>query len=511
MLCMLLRKRLHGAKIVDVYQKGLERVLCIDFDAINELGDIERLTLITEIMGKYSNVILTDSNGIIIDALKRVDMSMSSLRLVMPGLKYELPPGQDKLSVLECSAEEIAQKMYSLPAEKYLNKAILDSTLGVSPIVCRELEYFISMGRDLTNRNLTDNDKQKLVYYINNLKKTTEDVSGTPTMIIREDGTPFDISFLDIKQYGSGAKIKHYESFCKLLDSFYYEKDKAERMKARSQDLLRLITNSIDRLSRKINAQEIELKQSADREHLRICGDLIQANLYKIPRGVNFVELDNFYSEDNKPLRVKLDPALTPAQNSQKYYKDYRKAKTAQIVLKEQIERAKEDIIYLETVFDSLTRAENESDISEIRLELADSGYVKKQNSKQKPPKALPPYKFISSDGFTILVGRNNRQNDKITLKTAEKNDMWLHTKNIPGSHTVIVSDGRQITDTAILEAAELAAYHSKAKNSSGVPVDYTLIKNVSKPQGAKAGMVIYVKNKTVYVTPKLIERQENE
>ncbi len=511
MLCMLLRKRLGGAKLINVYQPAYERIMYIEFEAINELGDLETLVLITEIMGKYSNVVLADKDLKIIDALKRVDMSMSSQRLVLPNIKYELPPAQDKLDLSSVSPEEVLEKTLSLPAEKHLDKAILDSVAGISPIVCREIDYFVSMGRELTNRNLSDNDKQKLVYYIKKLKEIASECRGTPTMISRDDGTPFDICFHDIQQYGSGAKVKIFDSFCELLDSFYYERDAIERMKYRSMDLLKLISNSIDRLSRKISAQRIELEQSEDREHLRICGDLIQANLYRIQKGCDSVTLENFYDENNTPIKVKLDPALSPAQNSQKYYKDYQKAKTAQSVLSDQIEKASREIVYLESVFDNLTRAENESDITQIRLELYESGYVKRQNSKQKPPKSLPPRKYITSDGFTVLVGRNNKQNDKLTLKTAGKTDLWFHTKNIPGSHTVIITNKENVPDTSILEAARLAAYHSKARNSSQVAVDYTFIKNVSKPQGAKYGMVIYEKNKTVYVTPGLIEESNDE
>ncbi len=511
MLCMLLRKRLGNAKITDVYQIGYERIMYIEAEAINELGDLEKLVIISEIMGKYSNIILTDSNGIIIDSLKRVDMTMSSQRLVLPGVKYELPPKQDKLSLDDAKTVDIIEKIISNPAEKTLNKAILESIIGVSPIVCREIEYFVSAGKELTNKNLSENDIAKLKYHLDKLRATAEEVSGTAVSVSRSDGTPFDFSFMNIMQYGSAAKIKRYNSFCELLDKFYYEKDHLERIKSRSQDLLKVITNSISRLSRKINAQKAELEQSEDREHLRICGDLLQANIYNIQRGATEVTVDNFYDENNAPVTIKLDPALSPTQNAQKYYKDYQKAKTAQTVLKGQIEKALSEIEYLETIFDSLTRAEGESDISEIRQELCESGYIKRQNSRQKPPKALPPHEFMTSDGYTVLVGRNNRQNDKLTLKTASKNDLWFHTKNIPGSHTVIVTNGDDVPESSILEAACLAAYHSKARMSSQVPVDYTLIKNVSKPQGAKYGMVIYVKNKTVYVTPKMIGRQKDE
>ena len=310
---------------------------------------------------------------------------------------------------------------------------------------------------------------------------------------------------MDITQYGEAAVIKRSESFSSLLDDFFNERDTAERMKVKSQDLHRLLANTTERLSRKINSQSAELAQCTDREPLRIMGDLLQANLYRIEKGANSVTLENYY-HNNSPITIPLNPALTATQNSQKYYKNYRKAKTAEQVLKVQIEKAKEELEYIDTVIEALNRATTEGELAEIRAELTEQGYVKAPRGKQKKAASLPPLKFTSSTGFTILVGRNNKQNDKLTLKTASKNDIWLHTKDIHGTHTIILTEGKEVDSTTLQEAAQLAAYHSKARNSAQVPVDYTLVKNVSKPSGAKPGMVIYVKNKTLYVTPQLIE-----
>lgn len=321
-------------------------------------------------------------------------------------------------------------------------------------------------------------------------------------MVCELKGKPLDFSFTDIVQYGTAAQIKRLERFSSLLDSFYFERDRADRMKNKAHDLLKLLANASDRLSRKINTQQAELQKCADREPLRVCGDLIQANLYRIEKGAPFADLENFYEENSPTLRVKLNPALSASQNAQKYYKEYRKAKTAEQVLAVQIEKAQEELQYIDTVFDALSRAQTERELSEIRQELIEQGYVKKARGKQKTPAALPPLQFTSSEGFAILVGRNNRQNDKLTLRTANNNDIWFHTKNIPGSHTVIVTDGKTPGEETILQAAQLAAYHSRAKDSAQVPVDYTQIRHVSKPQGAKPGMVIYKNNKTLYVTP---------
>ncbi len=501
MLCMLLRKRLGGAKLIEVRQPGLERILFLDFTAINELGDVVKLTLCVEIMGKYSNIILIDEHNNIVDALKRVDFTMSSQRLVLPNIKYDLPPQQDKLSILSVTGKEIVDKALSTPAEMALSKALLSAMQGFSPIITRELEYKTGVH---SNRELTILDKVKLIERVDKLKSDIEEKRFAPTMLINSEGKPFDIAFMDIMQYGEMASKKRFLSFSEMLDSFYYERDKAERMKVKSQDLLRLCSNTMDKLTRKIAVQEKELMESLDRDKLRKTGDLLQANIYKMTRGQSFIEVEDYYN-NNEKVKIKLSPTLNPSQNVQKYYKDYRRAKTREEMLTVQIKKAKEELVYITAVQESLFRCESERELSEIRQELVEQGYAKDKSKKnnRKQPKLLPPKEFKSSDGFTIFVGRNNRQNDKLTLKTARNYDMWLHTKDIPGSHVIIVSDNREITDTAIMEAASLAAYNSKAKDSAQVPVDYTLVKNVSKPSGAKPGMVIYVKNKTVYVKPK--------
>lgn len=501
MLCMLLRKRLGGAKLVDVRQIELERIMFLDFIATNELGDKVKLTLCVEIMGKYSNIILIDENDNIVDALKRVDFTMSTQRLVLPNIKYELPPKQDKLCILECSGRDIVEKAINTPAEMRLSKALLSAMQGVSPIITRELEYMVGVD---SNRELTVIDKLKLIEKVDKLKKYIVSGEKSPTMMIKPEGKPFDISFMDIMQYGEMASKKRFLDFSTLLDSFYYERDKAERMKVKGQDLLRLCSNIQEKLCRKIAVQEKELKDSLNRDKLRKKGDLLQANMYKMVRGQSFIDVEDYY-DNNKIVRIKLSPTLNPSQNVQKYYKDYRRAKTREEMLTVQIAKAKAELQYISAVQESLGRAESERELTEIRQELVDEGYLKNRNPKgrNKALKLLPPKEYTSSDGFTIYVGRNNKQNDKLTLKTARNYDMWLHTKDIPGSHVIIVSDNREITDTAILEAASLAAYNSKAKESDNVPVDYTIVKNVSKPSGAKPGMVIYVNNKTVYVTPK--------
>lgn len=501
MFCMLLRKRIGGGKLVSVRQAGCDRILFLDFECINELGDTEILTVICEIMGMYSNIIVADNkSGVIIDSLKRVDLTMSSQRLVLPNLKYELPAPQDKLNILDSSPQEITEKIKSLECEMPLNKALLRVIQGVSPIICRELEYRVCEG--VSNR-VEGVLEDKLNVELANLKDLTEDCSGKPCIVYREDGRPLDTAFMPIEQYGNFAEIKSVDGFSKALDEFYETRDSRERMRMKSQGLTKLLHNIRERLARKISKQHLELARCGEREQLRICGDLLQANLYRIERGAEFADVENFYDEQGRTLRIKLDPSISPAANAQKYYKDYQKAKNAEIALAEQIKNGREELEYIESVLDTVDRAENERELSQIRDELTDQGYLKPQKGKQRRQEKLAPLEFMSSDGFKIFVGRNNRQNDKLTLKTAAKNDMWLHTKDIHGSHVIIESGGRDISDTAVFEAARLAAYNSKARHSDKVPVDYTLVRYVSKPNGSKPGMVIYVNNKTIYVTPK--------
>ncbi|MGN0478203.1 MAG: NFACT family protein [Hominenteromicrobium sp.] len=504
MLCMLLRKKLQGARLLDITQPELERALMLKFDSVNELGDHVELTLAVEIMGRYSNIILVDENGKIIDALKRVDAEMSSERLVLPGLLYRLPPPQDKLSMLSCEETAVLERIDALPRDMELSKALLAVLQGISPIAAREVQNSVGRGGEVFIRSMTPQLRERTLYFLKRLIQTVRAVSGKPYMVADPQKKPKDFSFLDIHQYGASMTVIEKASFSGMLDDFYAERDQIERMRVKSQDLLRLLTNHSDRLSRKIANQQAELASCAERDILRIKGDLLSANMYAIEKGAKSVKLQNFYDEAMQELEISLDPALTPQQNAQKYYKNYRKAKTAEEKLTEQIRLAQTELTYLDSVFEALALAENERDLAEIRTELMEQGYVRMQRGKknQKQPPIAAPLKFTTSDGFTVLVGRNNRQNDKLTLKDANNNDIWFHTKNIPGSHAVLVTEGRVPTETAMEEAAVLAARHSRARDSAQVPVDYTQIRYVSKPQGAKPGMVIYVNYKTIFVNP---------
>ena len=504
MLCMLLRKRLQGAKLIDITQPELERALMLKFDSVNELGDHVELTLAVEVMGRYSNIILVDENGKIVDALKRVDAEMSSERLVLPGLLYRLPPPQDKLSMLDCTAQDVLNRIDTLPKDMELSKALLSVLQGVSPIVTREVEHNVGRGNEVLIRSMDVSVRERVLFFVGRLIETAKAADGVPYMVLDPNKKPKDFSFVDIHQYSWAMTVLKQETFSGMLDDFYAERDKIERMRVKSADLLRLLTNHTDRLNRKIANQTAELENCAQRETFRVKGDLLSANMYNMQKGEKSVKLQNFYDENLAEIEIALDPALTPQQNAQKYYKNYRKAKTAEEKLTEQIALAETELVYLDSVFESLALAESERDLGEIRAELTEQGYAKRQRGKknQKQPALSAPLKFTTSEGFTVFVGRNNRQNDKLTMKDANNNDIWFHTKNIPGSHTVLVTDGKVPTDKAMEEAAILAAKHSRAKDSSQVPVDYTQIRHVFKPQGAKPGMVNYVNYKTVFVDP---------
>ncbi|MGN0521732.1 MAG: NFACT family protein [Eubacterium sp.] len=480
MFCLLLRKRLTGAWVTSIEQDNLERILRINFSGTDDLGDKTNYSLIVEIMGRYSNIIFVDESNKIIDSLKRVDESKSHIRQILPGITYINPPAQDKMNIFTQDISVIKNKIYS--SDKSISKACQQTLMGVSPIVCREIENGLS---------------------IDDFK--TQCLNPTPTVVI--DGTPKDFSFIKINQYGSLVQIKTYETFSQLLDYFYYERVRLMRIKARSSQLFKTVTTLQERAVRKAANREGELESCKDKDTYKLFGDLISANQYRLEKGAAFYDLENYY-DDNKIIRIPADISLTPSQNSQKYYKEYRKKQIAQSKLIGFINDAKAEAEYLDTVIDALSRAQNDEEITQIKEELVLGGYIKSKNEKdkRKNQKALKPLKYRTRDGFSVLVGRNNLMNDRLTLKTAKNYDTWFHVQDTAGSHVICETSGSEITDTAIHDCAVIAAYFSKARESSNVAVDYTLVRNVKKPNGAKPGMVIYDPYKTEFVTPTIEE-----
>ncbi len=501
MFCMLLRKHLGNGKLLDIRQDGLERILYFDFEAMNELGDMVKVTLAVEIMGRCSNLVIINQDGKIIDSIKRVDEEMSRERMVLPGMTYTLPPRSTRLDFRSCSKEDIRFSLAALP-DGDLAKSLVKIFEGLSPIIAREWVFYAAKGESPSKSELTDDMLDRLYFYIRKTATELAEGKNAYTVIKDKDGLLKDFAFMSISQYGALMVTKTFETACEVLDYFYTERDNTARMKQRSQDLYKLLLNTTDRIARRIEAQKEELKTSEKRDEIKLKGDLISANLYRIEKGMNSIEVENFYDENCPTVKIDLDMRLTPSQNMQKYYAEYRKADTAEKILTEQIKQGEEELSYIDSVFDALTRTSSEDEVNELRLELAGQGYLKAVKLKGKPPKSRPPLEFTSPDGFTVLIGRNNVQNDKLTTKVAEKTDIWLHTKNITGSHVIIRTNGTVPPDETILYAARLAAYHSKAKNSSQVPVDYVQAKFVRKPAGSKPGKVIFTNNRTVYVTP---------
>lgn len=511
MICMLLRKYLVGALITGIRQIETDRVLFFDLDATNEIGDKIKLYLCFEIMGTYSNVILLDGEMKIIDSLKRIDFASSSIRQIIPGLMYTYPPKQDKLCLFLCSPDEVV----SVVREKenmLLSKALMASVQGISPVISRETAFRVS-GTDKYVSELDLNEVLRLRDTLNEIKNTLIKPQKA-YMLLDDKEKPVDFSFLPVRHYSDKYSLLEFSSYSELLESFYREKDKLERNRHRGQELFRLVNNNIERVSKKLNLQRSDLKSCADREKYRVYAELINAYIYKLEKGSFYYDLENYY-DGNNTVRIPCSPSLSPQKNAQKYFKKYKKAATAEKMLTSLIEKGEEELIYLQSVIDELNRCESEAEVSHIREELIEAGYLRKKSLKgsKKLPKALPPHRFITSDGFTVLVGRNNIQNDRLSMKEANNHDMFLHVQKQPGSHVIIVSDNREISDKAIEEAAVIAAVFSSASESSLVTVDYTPVKNLKKPVGAKAGYVIYHIYNSINVKPdkEMLEKMKSE
>ncbi len=498
MFCMLLRKHLGGGRLIDIRQDGLERILYFDFECTNEIGDIVVNTVVSEIMGRHSNIIIV-RGGRVVDSIKRVTDEVSSVRRVLPNIVYETPPRAERLNILDAGTDEIIRALNGRTDR--LAKALPDILEGISPIFARECAYYSTGDTDIPCNLLDEEQFGNAALFLCKAKKALNG-SAEFTMLTDETGKKKDFCFVDIEQYGSAMTVTKFDTANEMLDDFFSSAGRAERTRQRARDLLKTVTNAYERISRKLELQKKELAECGEREVFRVCGDLINANIYRLEKGMTSCTLDDFYTGERR--EIKLDARLTPSQNAQRYYAEYRKLDTAEKMLTELIKKGADDLVYLDSVLDCISRNENEQELNEIRRELREQGFVRggKDKTDDKKKKPSEPMKFRSTDGFEILVGKNNRQNDQLTLKTAKATDIWLHTKDIAGSHVIIKTDGKTPSEQTIFEAAQLAAFHSKGKSGSGVPVDYVAVKFVKKPAGAKPGMVIFTNNKTLYVTP---------
>ena len=497
MFCMLLRKHLSGGIIESVRQEPLERVVTLTVLSSDEMGERSRFTLVWEGMPRRANLILCDRDGRIIDCLRRMDLEAEQDRQVLPGLFYRLPTRQDKRSPLSVTEEEFAALLERAAPDAPLDGWLLDTFTAISPLVARELTV-----RACGSTDAPASQGNALWDVFSRWQKDVNGNTFTPTLIKR-NGSLADFTYGPVTQYGTYAETEIYDSFSHLLDDFYEKREQAERVKQKGRDLLKTATTARDRVRRKLAAQEKELAACQDRDHLRICGELITANLYRMERGQSRLTAQNYYDENCADVDIPLDVRLSPQENAARYFKQYAKAKTAEKYLTAQLQKGGEELQYLESVLQELAQAESEQDFNDIRTELTDGGYLRGRGKKQPGfQRASKPREFRSSAGLRILVGRNNRQNDRLTTKDADKRDIWLHTQKIHGSHVILCTGGTEPDEQSLMEAASLAAYFSQAQSSTKVPVDYTPVKFVKKPAGAKPGMVVYTTYQTMLADP---------
>ena len=495
MFCMLLRKYFLGGRILAITQPSMERLLEFQFETLSELGDRVERRLVLECIGRKANLIMLDGEGRITDCLRRVEGDLSARRPLMPGMFYQAPAPTGKLDPTAMTLEDLRRLVLEqAPEGEGQDKWLLDTFSGLSPLVARELEFQGAGSRE----GLSDR--------LERLLKAVKEECFQP-IVLAKDEKPFDFTFMPVLQYGPSVELRRYDGFSQMLDDYYAQKEAQERVKQRGQDFIRSVTQARSRTAKKIANQEQDLRNAADRERMRQFGDIITSNFHRMERGQTALRAQNYYDPEGGEVDIPLDPLLTPQQNAAKYYKDYKKAQKAEEMLSIQLEKNRRELDYLDSVLQMISLSEGDRDLQEIRQELMDNGYLKQHRrkmtakGKQKIIRSKP-MEFRSSAGLTILVGKNNSQNDRLTLKEADKRDIWLHTQKIHGSHVILKTDGGEPDERSLNEAAMLAAWFSQGRESGQVPVDYTPVRSVKKPAGAKPGFVIYNTYHTLYVTP---------
>lgn len=494
MFCMLLRKHLSGGKLTAVEQPPMERLVRLTFQCTDELGDSVNRYLVAELMGRTTNIYLLGTDGRILDCLRRVGLDDSAKRQALPGLYYQPPEPVEKRNPAEMGREDFLA-MLRAPGPDLLADRLMDALGGLSPLLCREASLY-ALGDVDARLEGTD-----LVPAAERLVSFFDPARRGPHLYEAADGTPKAYACVPVRQYGRPSR--EVESYGTLLDRYYTLRDRRDVMRQKAQAIRKTVQNLRDRTRRKMALQEKELLTARDREHLRQMGDIVTANLHAITKGQGVLEAENFYDPDMKQIQIPLSPLLSPQQNAAKFYKEYAKAKNAEKELTRQLELGRGELEYLESVLEELDRAENEQELEEIRQELAAGGYVRQDPGRKRMKQAASkPMHFVSTDGYPIFVGRNNRQNDELTTKLAQKNDLWLHVQKQSGSHVIIPWAGVQPPDDTITQAAQLAAWFSQGRQGQNVAVDVTPVRYVKKPGGAKPGMVVYTTYRTVYVTP---------
>lgn len=504
LFCMVMRKHIAGGKIVDICQPNFERIIILRVESANEMGDITTKNLILEIMGKHSNLILTDENGKILDSIKRVTHEKSSVREVLPGKEYVFPPSQDKKNPLEAERGDFLFSLHLQEGRK-LQEFIYQTYTGISPIMAGEICSRADLDSSNSCQETTIEEGEKLYDAFDKTMAEIKSATYQPAIYYqKENNRIVDFAVLEMTQF-SGLQKRSFDSVSALLESFYQERDNAAHIRQKAHDMRRLVMSNIERCVKKKEIQLKTRRETKGMDQWKKKGELLTANIYAVPQGVTTFKTIDYYESDMPEIEIAIDPAKTPAENAQKYFSKYNKAKRTLAALEIQEKQNEEELVYLESVLNALENAKDDADLSEIRTELAESGFIRRQVQKkgaQKPKKSKPLH-YVSSDGYDIFVGKSNLQNDELTLRMAESTDIWMHTKDIPGSHVIIRTNGqKELPEATMEEAANLAAFYSKAKNSSMVPVNYTQRKNIKKPNGAKPGMVIYLTNRTIYITP---------
>lgn len=514
MFCMLLRKHLLGGHILSVKQIGFDRALEMKIGATDDMGFATERYLICEIMGTYSNVIFLDENRRILSVIHPVSLSASNKRQVLCGFEYEDPPKQEgKINALDVTEEIFAERCKNAldfgnaPAS---DKFLIANFAGLSPLIAREITYRASGN---TSTPLGNVDIQRLWFNFSKIYTDVKNGVFSPCLIKNTDGKVMDFSFCEIRQYATLAVTKPYDDISELLDVFYSERDKNEHIKRRGQDVLRLLANAESRIKKKTALQRESLAECENRGTWKKYADLITANMYALKKGMKSAELIDYEDENMPTVSVPLDERLTPSQNAQKYYKKYAKAKSALVMLNEQIEESARELSYIDTVFESLAKAENENDFAQIRTELSMTGYGRKlenmrksgnkskKDYRQNMKKDYKPMRFMTSGGYEVLCGKNNLQNDYVTTVLASKDDYWFHVKNAPGSH-VVMRCGKDEPDAKdFTECAKIAVLYSSQKETPNAAVDYTRVRHVKKPSGSKPGFVVYDTNFTAFAT----------
>jgi len=501
--CMLLRKHLTGGRIVSIRQPEFERIIEIDIASADEMGYSTHKTLIAEIMGRHSNIIFIDkTTGRIIDSIKRISFEISSVREILPGGKYEYPPSGGKSDPISASKESFIEGIENNPGSIKAEKYLVSKFNGISPVLARDICTRANVDCDIDLKHCSFELIEELFHSFSMFQEAVNSSSFSPN-IVYKDGKAVDFSCFDLEIYTNFEK-QEFQGMSEAVERFYHEKDQKDRIKQKSGDIHKIITNRLERCYKKLERLNGDLQEAADSDKYKIYGDLIMSNIFYLQRGEEKARLQNYYSSEGEYVDIPMDIRLSPSENAQRYYKQYNKYKKALNKINIQLEENRQEIMYLETQLDNLNKCTEELELEEIRNELAEQGYLKERKApkSKQVKKTSIPMRFISSTGFEIYVGKNNFQNDYLTLKLAVNQDIWLHTKDIPGSHVLIKTEGRDVDDTTLEEAANLAAYYSKGRTSSKVPVDYTRKKYVRKPSGAKPGMVIYENYSTIYITP---------